>query len=159
MKIRQVLDAGAVVRYHATLIEVKQDNSQHQWEVSVILAHIFPEAKADLLLYALTHDAGEIATGDTPAQVKRAHPTIKEKFDEMEHNHRQDELGLEPPNFSDREMLALKYADILSGIYYTSKRVRCGDQHAQTIRDKWLEYAGSLPYLNDVAQQAIEDLK
>jgi len=159
MKLKKVLDAGRVVRYHATLIDKKQDNAQHQYGVSIILAHIFPETTSELLLYALTHDTSEIMTGDIPAPVKRMNEDIKALLDKMELKHRLEELELPNPSFTNREYLAVKWADVLEGIYYTTNRTLCGDIHARPIRDKWIEYAGSLPYLNDTANEALEELK
>ena len=159
MNIRKVLDSGKVIRYHATLIDKKQNNAEHQWEVATILCHIYPQAKAHLIMYALTHDSGEIETGDIPAPIKRKHPSIKTACDEMEEDYRVNQLGIPNIKFSKRDLLAVKYADILSGIYFTSSRVRAGDQEANQIRDKWLEYIGGLPFLSDEAEQAILELK
>ena len=159
MNIRKVLEAGKVVRYHSTLIDKKQNNAEHQWETATILCHIFPEAKAHLVLYALTHDSGEIFTGDIPAPVKKHYPEIKKACDEMEKVYMQEELGLPLLQFSQRELLAVKYADILSGIYFTTGRINAGDRAAIEIRDKWIEYIGSLPFLSDKVATTIEELK
>ena len=159
MNIRKVLDSGRVIRYHSTLIEKKQDNAQHQWEVATILRHIYPQAKAPLILYALTHDSGEIETGDIPAPVKRRHPAVKIACDEIEQEYMEKVLGIPEKRFSKKELLAVKYADILSGIYFTSCRVNAGDREAIPIRDKWLEYVGSLPYLNEEVLLTIGELR
>lgn len=87
------------------------------------------------------------------------HPSIKTACDEMEEDYRVNQLGIPNIKFSKRDLLAVKYADILSGIYFTSSRVRAGDQEANQIRDKWLEYIGGLPFLSDEAEQAILELK
>ena len=53
MNLKKILDAGSVVRYHSTLIDKKQFNSEHQWEVGIILKKIYPECSADLLFHSL----------------------------------------------------------------------------------------------------------
>ena len=46
-------------------------------------------------------------------------------------------------------MLAVKYSDILSGIYYTAHRARLGDLYAKEICGVYIEYYNQLPYFND----------
>jgi len=159
MNIRKVLESGRVVRYHSTMIDKKQNNSEHSWEVGVILEHIYPESSKALLFYALTHDSGEVYTSDVAAPVKRDHPEIKKALDKMEIEYCGLVLKLRHPKFTKEELLAVKYADILSGIYFTTIRANAGDREAIPVRDKWLEYIGSLPYLNDKVVQTIEGLK
>ena len=159
MNIRKVLESGSVVRYHSTLIEKKQNNDSHQWEVAVVLEHIYPECSKRLLFHALTHDAAEIATGDVPAPVKQDHPELKEAFDMLEFEYFKDVLEIFPVRFSEEEKLAIKYADIISGLYFTTRRINAGDREAIVIRDKWVQYVANLPYLNEVAARTIEELK
>ena len=159
MNLKKVLDSGSVIRYHATLIDKKQDTAQHQFGVTLILTAIYPKCSKELMLYALTHDAAEIITGDIPAPVKRANPSIKKAFDALEKQHREGALQLSSSPFSDKDRLAIKWADVLEGIYFTSRRVLSGDAQAIPIRDRWVEYAGSLKFLNTKALIALEELK
>jgi len=159
MQIKQILDSGSVVRYHSTLITNKQYNSEHQWETGVILKKIYPECSVDLLFYALVHDSAEIFTSDVAAPVKRAKPVIKQMLDEMEYKFMRDTLKIPEPNFSKEEMLAVKYADILSGVYFTTRRAQAGDVQATLIRDKWVEYYGALPYLNDLTDLVLKEIR
>lgn len=159
MNIKAVLEAGQVMRYHSTLIREKQSNSEHQYEVAVILSHIYPEGSKELMLYALTHDSSEIFTGDMPAPIKREEPKLKQVLDQIESTYRREILELPFVAFTKEEYLAVKYADILSGIYFTSMRMAQGDTYARPIRDKWVRYFGSLPYLNETTLQTLEALK
>jgi|APSaa5957512576_1039674.scaffolds.fasta_scaffold02914_4 5'-deoxynucleotidase YfbR-like HD superfamily hydrolase len=159
MDIKKVLESGRVSRYHATLIDKKQTVDIHSWEVAVVLRHIYPNCSRDLLFYALTHDSAEIYTSDIAAPVKKRNPELKEVFDRMEDEYILETLKIVHPEFSTEEKLAVKYADIISGIYFTTCRVMAGDREAIPIRDKWLEYVGSLPYLNKATRETIEDLK
>lgn len=156
MDIKTVLDSGHVVRYHCAPIDQKQSNSSHQWEVAVILTQIYPQVSAQLLTFALTHDVAEMVTGDMPSPIKKEVPELKAILDELEEDYRQD-LGLQSEeHFSEEELLAVKYADILSGIYFTTHRVNCGDKGAVPIRDNWLKYYGSLPHLNSRPDNILE---
>ena len=159
MNILKVLQSGEVTRYHNTLISNKQNNSQHSWEVAIILRHIYPECSVDLLSYALTHDAAELLVGDIPAPVKRLIPGLKETLSRFEKEYMIVELGLPYPNFTDEEMLAVKWADILSGVYFTSLSMSRGDTNAGPIREVWIGYANQLNYLNNTALETLEALK
>lgn len=158
MDIKQVLDSGHVQRYHCATIDQKQANSSHQWEVAVILTQIYPAASAELLLFALTHDVAEAVTGDMPSPIKKEVPELKRLMDELEEDYR-SELGLQAEgHFSEEELLAVKYADILSGIYFTTHRINCGDRGAVPIRDNWMKYYGSLPHLNTRPDTILEKI-
>lgn len=159
MNVKKVLDSGAVMRYHATMIDKKQDNAQHSWEVAVVLLHIYPEASAALILHALTHDAAEQYTSDIAAPVKRDNPKIKTMLDELETEYALNVLQLPKVKITKEEKLALKYADIISGIYFTTKRVNAGDTEAIRIRDRWMMYLGGMEFLNDTVTATIEELK
>jgi len=69
-----------------------------------------------------------------------------------------DVLSIEHPEFTLEEKLAVKYADIISGIYFTTSRMNAGDREAIPIRDKWIQYASTLPFLNEVCEEVIEEL-
>ena len=159
MNLKEVLRAGSVIRYHSTMIDKKQRVDSHSWEVAIILAHIYGPITSDLMLYALTHDCSEQSTGDIPAPVKRDKPELKDIFDELEDEYMRDVLSISHPEFTLEEKLAVKYADIISGIYFTTCRVNAGDREAIPIRDKWIEYASSLPFLNEACEEIIEELK
>lgn len=155
--IKSILDSGSVVRYHSTLIDKKQNVDSHSWETAVILSRIYPECSKELLEYALVHDSGEIITGDVPTPVKKKYPCLKETYDQIELIILND-MGIDSQSFSITEKLALKWADYLSGLYFTTRRMRAGDMEAALVRDNWLTYLGSLPYLNDLALKAMEEL-
>lgn len=155
--IKSLLDSGSVVRYHCTLIDKKQTVDSHSWETAVILTRIYPECSKELLEFALLHDCGEVASGDAPAPIKKRYPSLKQTYDEIE-TIALNSMGVFQPDFTTEEKLALKWADYLSGLYFTTRRLRAGDQEAATIRDNWVIYLGSLPYLNDEALNIMEEL-
>ena len=145
------------MRYHCTLIDKKQTVDSHSWETAIILTRIYPQCSKKLLEYALVHDCGESVTGDVPAPIKKRYPYLKDEYDKIE-TMSLNNLGVETPNFSKEEKLALKWADYLSGLYFTTRRMRAGDMEAAIIRDNWLSYLGSLPYLNEEALTIMEEL-
>ena len=162
MNLLKVLRSGGVIRYHSTLIDEKQRIDSHHWEAAMILQAIYPECSKDLLFYALTHDCAEIYTSDVAAPVKRMSAEIKKILKRMEEQYEKEELELNHPKFTEEEIIAVKYADIISGIYFTTYRVNCGDREALPIRAKWIEYYESLPQLyepfNENCDQLIKEI-
>lgn len=159
MNIKEVLHSGRVTRYHATLIDQKQKVSEHSWEVAIILINIYPKTSMGLMIHALTHDSAEIYTSDVAAPAKWASPQLKLILDGMEEEYVEKTLQIPKYVMTLEEKNALKWADVLSGVYFTTSRVKAGDQEALVIRDRWITYAGSLPYLNDKAIQTLRELQ
>ena len=159
MRIKNILDSGDVVRSHCAPVKDKQLLSSHHWETAVILEHIYPECSKALLFYALTHDTAELFTGDLPATIKMDSPVIKHSLDSLEHMYESQRLGIHRPTFSDVEMLAVKWADVISGIYFTRKRIEQGDRLASPVLSNWMDYANNLPHLNQAARTAVGEVQ
>jgi 5'-deoxynucleotidase YfbR-like HD superfamily hydrolase len=158
MNIMQVLRSGKVMRYHNTQITDKQDMAQHQWEVAVILEHIYPKCSKELLMWALIHDAAEALTGDIPAPVKRASPELKYLLISLENDYFRNVLRILPPNISIEEKLALKYADYLSGMFFCHRRFVAGDKEAMPVLLKFSSYLKDMEYLSQEANDLLHEL-
>lgn len=146
MNIRKILQSGNVVRFHNHVGIDKQKNSDHQWEVALILQHIYPQCSKELLLAALTHDAAEYFTGDIPFPTKQASPELKQVLDKIERQWEQ-ENGVHF-NLQSEELLMLKLADTLSGMWYCILQVREGKINAKRAFRKWREFAVEFMYDN-----------
>lgn len=158
MKIKPVLDSGDVLRYHAATVDRKQNLAEHQWGVALILKHIYPEASVDLIMEALTHDAGEAYTGDIPSPVKKSNRALKAQLETCENLYKEDILDLPLLDFTMKDMLALKWADVLEGIYYCKKRVESGDKRAEVALARYIDYGYLLTYLNSTANDFLKEL-
>jgi 5'-deoxynucleotidase YfbR-like HD superfamily hydrolase len=64
--------AGQVRRYHTWPVLRQQSLAEHQWQVWRLVRAIHPSASQDLQTAALTHDVGEVATGDMPSYAKNS---------------------------------------------------------------------------------------
>lgn len=158
MKLLNVLNTGRVLRYHSAPIHRKQNLATHQWEVAIILEHIWPKCSKELLLMALTHDCAESFTGDLPAPVKAQHPEIKKLLKELELQG-EIELGIQFGEFTDKERLAVKHADILSGMWFTHQQIRAGDRDARCIAQKWYSFYQELAPLNHTSRQLVMEIE
>jgi len=139
MNIRKILQSGNVVRFHNSIGMDKQKNSEHEWEVALILQHIYPDCSKQLLLAALTHDAAEYFTGDIPFPTKQASPELKSVLDRLEQQWEEQNgvhFDLHP-----EEKFFLKLADTFSGMWYCIQQVREGKINAKRPFRKWREFA------------------
>jgi len=144
MNIRKVLQSGDVVRFHNSIGMDKQKNSEHEWEVALILQYIYPQCSKELLLAALTHDSAEYYTGDIPFPIKQASPELKSVLDGLERKWEQDN-GVHF-DLSPEEAYFLKLADTLSGMWYCIQQVREGKINAKRPFRKWRKFIINVMY-------------
>lgn len=152
MDIENILLSGYVERFHATPGITKPQLNGHQWGVAVLCRYIHPEASADMLFAALTHDCTEMVTGDTPAIAKWASPELKRHLDALEQE--QEVLWGITPNISAEEKAILKVCDCLEGMHYCLYRYKCGELMAKEPFYKWAEYL--LTFKQVMSAQATE---
>ena len=144
MNIRKVLQSGNVVRFHNSIGMDKQKNSEHEWEVALILQYIYPQCSKELLLAALTHDAAEYYTGDIPFPIKQASPELKSVLDKLEH-HWEEQNGVHF-DLQVEEAYFLKLADTLSGMWYCIQQVKEGKINAKRPFRKWRKFIINVMY-------------
>lgn len=66
----QAWRSGKVNRMH-TMPQLHRENiAEHTWGLLFLILRIWPEAPRDFIVWAILHDAGEIAIGDIPGHVK-----------------------------------------------------------------------------------------
>lgn len=84
--------SGQVTRKH-TMVNIRAENvAEHTWGVVHLIMMLWPGVPVPVLYAAQYHDFGEKATGDVPATVKWAHPTVAATFDLLENAHIQQSL-------------------------------------------------------------------
>lgn len=151
------LETGDIIRYHNTGIDKKQTIAEHQWGVSLILNTIFLRSgnntTAPLVLLALVHDCPEVITGDIPAPFKWDNPEVKEYLKKSEDKWLLDHRYPTEGAFPEEWLLALKWADSLEGLWFTTRQARKGDYHAKQVRDRWIDAISSYPILNVKANE------
>lgn len=112
--IFDMLDSGRVRRWHCNpdMADCGEDNAQHQWHVAVFVLWLKPEASRELLIAALTHDTGELMTGDLPYPVKSANPEMYQMHEAIEREKRLSIIKTE--RLTEHEINVLKAADRLA---------------------------------------------
>lgn len=89
-QLLNTLDAGQVLRYHATPSVPCQELGSHQWAVAMIAFYLCKQSgyssavTNEVIAFSLVHDNVELYTGDIPATTKWAFPCFEEKLKEVE---------------------------------------------------------------------------
>lgn len=143
--LRECMDGGNIIRYHAHPLTKSQDVSAHSHRVSLVVLAVWPECRQELLKAAVYHDLSELATGDVPSTTKWAHPTLGTELNrvttEWEKN-RGLRVSLTRP-----EMIVLKLADMIEGAMFCMDRYRNGEQKGGLIANAYIQ--ASVEYLNE----------
>lgn len=157
MNIKNILDSGAVVRFHSTPGVDKQLTAEHQWGVAMIVQHIEPDCSKNLLLAAMLHDAAEVVTGDVPFPIKRKSKKLKGLLDDLEKDWEAENgishimEGLRP-----HETMILKVADTLEGMWYCTRQLRDGNKAAKAPFLAWSNAINSIKDRTKLSPRAEE---
>mgnify|MGYP003645326646 CR=1 FL=1 len=138
MKIKPIMESGGVMRFHTMTGTKPQSVAEHSWGVAIIIRHFKPDASADLLMAALTHDCAELVTGDVPSTAKWVNSKLKEALDEIE-TKVEKEWGIDF-KLSSEDNILLKVCDSLEGMSYCVKRANQGELEAKLVFYRWAEH-------------------
>lgn len=134
--------AGLVRRYHTWPRINDQQVDGHSWQNIRILLAIWPDAPRRLLVYAMFHDVGEVATGDVPYPTKNLDPILQEKFDaaECEAHLAMHETFLvpKPVAISDFERLVFKTCEFIEMWEYGLHEQNLGNRYAGLVAERCL---------------------
>jgi hypothetical protein len=142
----KVLDprrAGRITRYHTWPRIQQQSNGEHSWQLQRILLAIWPDVPREILVHAITHDIGEIATGDLPFPAKARDPELKKKIDEAE---RSAHLRMclpwtlpGPSKLSEEETATFKYAEFIEMWEWALDDYDMGNRNAELVRQRCID--------------------
>jgi 5'-deoxynucleotidase YfbR-like HD superfamily hydrolase len=130
--IRSIAMAGRVNRYHTWPVIRPQSVGEHTHRVMLIYLQLFGIPRAEVLVYILQHDLGEIFAGDTPFYAKRKVPALKEAVNVAEIEGL-DKLGLCQPALTPEEWKQFKIADLLEMYEYGQIELRMGNQYGDIV--------------------------
>jgi 5'-deoxynucleotidase YfbR-like HD superfamily hydrolase len=135
--------SGKTVRYHAWPTLQTQTVADHSWRVASLIVEIFGTPRAEVLIYALFHDCGEMFSGDLPFMVKTAVPGLATAMKAAE-AHGLDLLGIEMPELTPLEKIQVKIADLLEMYEFGNMEVLMGNTFGAPVRDDTLAEAWRL---------------
>lgn len=126
----KILESSGIIRFHSCSRMRKQNLSEHMWKVAIISQYLMPSITAEGLLYALTHDCGEIITGDIPATCKWDYPELKNCLSDIEET-------FKPFLCTPAEEIIIKIADYLEGMLFCALSYNDGCKEALVIYRRW----------------------
>lgn len=105
-----------------------------------ILLAIWPDVPKEILVHALLHDIGEVATGDLPFPTKLKNPDLKKIMDDAEHAAHLSMClpwGLPPPGrLVGQEIGIFKIADYIEMWEWALDEIALGNSLAVPVRDR-----------------------
>ena len=136
--ILDILRSGEVRRWHQNpeMVDCDERNSSHQWDTAMVLLYLEPNVSRDTLIYALTHDVGELIAGDLSSPFKREYPLVAHAHGEVELQCRSSIVGFDtsPVRLSPHSVSLVRAADRLAA-YWRMIRHRPALRHT----DEWRE--------------------
>lgn len=127
--------AGDVKRYHTWPVHHQQSVAHHSWNVARILLEIWPSAPREAIIYAITHDMGEVATGDVPFPVKRENPDLKAIMDRLEDGALRT-MGVRVPELDEHWSRVLKICDLLEMMEFGIAEQVAGNHLGRVIHER-----------------------
>lgn len=134
--------AGQVRRWHTWPMLQHETNAEHQWHTARILLAIYPACDRQLIIDALLHDCGEIATGDILGTAKERSPDLRATAEALEQAANLSMMipwGLPRTRTRDQrqevENWVLKLAEVIQTWEFAKQEVAMGNRLAQEVAD------------------------
>lgn len=155
-----VRDAGAIKRFHTARVIKEESVAEHSFNVAMILLQLTKgKASRALILAALTHDLGEAATGDIPANIKTSMPeTARYELEEAENRAVVAMLPYQECHevLTEREGNLLHIADRLDGLAKCAEELRMGNRGIITIGERYCSYLFTLTDKDDTHRKDVQ---
>lgn len=131
--LKRIMRSGQVRRWH-TEPGLNQTVGEHSWGVAAIVLLLKPDASAELLKAAITHDWHESTFADIPSPTKLAFPGLA-VAEETAIARFLASIGLEPPKLTDEEKQILYTADKLEAMLFLIGQ-NSAAQYSQSMIDR-----------------------
>lgn len=142
-------DAGVVKRSHTCRTLMDRNVAEHSHGVAMLLItlHQFSSFKcmpsSYLLAAALAHDLSEIATGDTPAPVKRANPDLKRMLNAISSEWEEKNDMRFPLNEEEQHLLL--WCDRMDFALYALEEVTMGNRYFEEYLARITDWLSEMP--------------
>jgi 5'-deoxynucleotidase YfbR-like HD superfamily hydrolase len=124
--------AGRVKRWHCFPVLHHQTVGEHTQRVATLFLELWGIPRAEVLVYVLHHDLGELYSGDSPFSAKRDFLELKAATDRAE-KYGQQKLGITMPELSEEEWMQFKLADLLEMMEFAMMESQLGNRYAYLI--------------------------
>lgn len=132
-----------VKRWHTMPNIQGQTVGEHSAQAVSLLLLLHTAPSVNLISAMLWHDAGERGVGDMPAPIRRANPELNHAYCSAEEDFIEREyprVGRVLAALTEEEYHWLKAIDVLELVLYCADEFHLGNQHAQTVARRGLEY-------------------
>ena len=114
MTPEQIVEAAHVARWHTNPQARPEALGVHQWVVTKLLCHYWPQSSRAAILYALDHDTHELLTGDISPISKEKYPGLDAEMSDAAQSASQ-ELGTPlDTDISAEDAARVKFCDKLA---------------------------------------------
>lgn len=139
-RIEFIFKGGKTKRFHTADTATSQTVAEHSFGVAWLVMVVFPAARKELILAALSHDLAEHLVGDVSSPTKRKYPALKAALDVAEHT-LLAEAGLDyESGLSNLELKILKLADMLDGMLYCIRERKMGSTMCVEVYNNFHSY-------------------
>lgn len=145
-RIQLAREAGDITRFHTARMIHDETVGHHTFNlINLLLILTEGAASRELILAALCHDLGEIATGDIPANVKsKMTPRILDSLYSMEEQVVSDIHPCLSYELTAMEDKLLNLADKLDGLLKCVDEINLGNRHIIKIGSRYCNYLNKM---------------
>jgi 5'-deoxynucleotidase YfbR-like HD superfamily hydrolase len=142
--MNELRNFAATIRAHTKRVLKPQTVAEHSYHVAMLCWKLCDrEPSAELLKAALFHDLAESYTGDVPANVKWASPTIKAELERLEGEFEKEHHLYLPLRPEDEKIL--KWADALELMWYCVDEMNLGNRFVDDMYSNINNHMDTLP--------------
>lgn len=121
-----LLEGGAIKRYHIKQTLKEQPVATHSWRMAAVLFAIWPDCRRELMLATLFHDVSERVTGDISSPIKWANPGLRSELNRIT-TEEEERLGIRF-NLEVEEANFLTWIDRFEGCLFCLDEVQMGNR-------------------------------
>lgn len=148
-------DAADVKRMHTMRTIRGQTVGAHSFNVMVLIQHVAPDCRKEVLVAAMRHDFTELHTGDIPAPIKRLHPRLKPLLEDIE-------SGLAPltrgVDLDPQEEALVNWADKVELLLWCREEYMMGNRYVNDVIDRLIEWVSTAPAPCPMAKDFFSEL-
>jgi len=127
--------AGLVKRYHTWPTITTQSVGEHSWQVYRIYNQMFGVPPENVAYCIMTHDMGELVTGDPPYPTKSNNPELKKIYDHLEDLAFKN-MDLVLGQMSEEDGYRFKIAHMMEMWEFGVHEMSLGNTFGKSIRDR-----------------------
>lgn len=139
-RILFITRGGKTKRFHTADTLTSQTVAEHSFGVAWLCHLLYPTARKELLLAALSHDLAEHRVGDVSSVVKKANPSLRDTLQSMEERLLHEHGFNFEDGLTEYEAKVLKMADLIDGMLFCLRERAMGSRMVLEIYENFYNY-------------------